>query len=87
MEQFALRAGVGWAGKVTLEPGDHLLTSGDQRYAVTLVRDGKPFGNLFVVRTGRVVHTLTIGGLYLEKPESVTRLFAEPFAEAQRRFP
>ena len=87
MEQLAIRAGVGFAGKVELRPRPDLLTSGDQRYAAVIERNGKPAGNLFIIRQGRVVHTVTIGGFFFEKPESVQKLFAEPLQESKRQFP
>jgi hypothetical protein len=87
MEQLAIRAGVGLGAKVGLRPRPDLLTSGDQRYAATIEWDGKPTGNVFIIRQGRVVHTVTISGFVFDKPESVEKLFAQPLAESKRQFP
>jgi hypothetical protein len=87
MEQLAIRATVGLGDKVKLRPRPDLLTAGDQRYAATIERDGKPTGNIFIIRQGRVVHTVTISGFAFEKPESAEQLFAEPLAESKRQFP
>jgi len=87
MEQLAIRAGVGFGANANLRPRPDLLTAGDQRYAATIERDGKATGNIFIIRQGRVVHTVTIGGFAFEKPESVEQLFAQPLAESKRQFP
>ena len=86
MEQLAIRAGVGFSGKVQLVPRPELLTFGDQRYAAVIEHEGKPAGNLFIIRQGRIVHTLTLSGFYFEKPESVAQVFEKPLAEANRQF-
>jgi hypothetical protein len=87
MEQLAIRAGVGFGAKAHLRPRPDLLTAGDQRYAATIEREGKPSGNIFIIRHGRVVHTVTIGGFFFEKPEQVEQLFTQPLAESKRQFP
>jgi hypothetical protein len=87
MEQLAIRAGVQLQGKAQLVPRPELVTFGDQRYAASIERDGKPAGNLFIIRQGRVVHMLTIGGFYFDSAGSVERLFKPILEETRRQFP
>lgn len=87
MEQLAIRAGVGLQEQAKLVPHPELVTLGDQRYAAIIERDEKPAGNLFIIRQGRVVHMLTIGGFYFNSAESVEKLFKPILEETKRQFP
>jgi hypothetical protein len=87
MEQLAIRAGVGLQGKAQLVPRPELVTFGDQQYAVEIRRGDKPAGNLFIIRQGRVVHMLTIGGIHFEDPKQVEKLFKPILEESKRQFP
>jgi len=72
-------------GKVTEAP--ELLTIGDDRYAAVLEnREGKPVGNIFLVRDGRAVHTCMIVGVVFHGPEDVKRLLEPVLHETESRY-
>ncbi|HKR62202.1 MAG TPA: hypothetical protein VJZ00_00615 [Thermoanaerobaculia bacterium] len=83
MQELAMRAG--FNAKLRVVPRPELLTFGDQRYAAMLERDDEAIGNLFIVRDGRVVHTLVITGFYFDHPENVAELFKVPMREAKKQ--
>ncbi|MFP5246443.1 MAG: hypothetical protein ACLGH0_07080 [Thermoanaerobaculia bacterium] len=60
---------------------------GDARYAATILsKDGQPGGNLFVLRQGRVVHTVMLTGVAFQRPEDVKRLLDPILVESRRRY-
>ena len=82
----AYRTGVA-IGDGELQPRDELLPLGDQRYAAIIRNSGKPVGNVFVVRQGRVLHSLLVTGIYFDEAEDVRELFTPLLAESRRQFP
>ena len=81
----ALRKGVESNRGVYVHPAPELLKMGDESYAAYL-QDGKTIiGNMFVLRRGRVLHTLLLNRIYLNDAGDVQRLFA-PMIEAARKF-
>ena len=76
---------VSGGGKVTEAP--ELLTIGDDRYAAVLKnREGKPVGNIFLVRDGRAVHTSMIVGVVFNRAEDVTKLLEPVLHETESRY-
>lgn len=62
-----------------------LLPVGDQHYSALMLNGDKPIGNVFVVRRGRVIHTLVISKIYFNERDEVLRLF-QPMFDASDRF-
>jgi len=85
MQQLALKTTMKLE-KVTMVDAPQLLTVGDQHYAAILQRDGESYGNLFMFRQGRVVHTCTITGVYYEDPELSHALLRPVIEETKRQF-
>ena len=83
----ASRFGVAVGSDAKLVRRDELLDFGDQRYAALIRSGDTDAGNVFVVRDGRVVHALMIGGLYFDDPETVRDLFRPVLDEARRQYP
>jgi hypothetical protein len=82
----AYRTGVA-IGSGELQPVDGLLTLGDQRYAAVMRQGVRPVGNVFVVRQGRVVHSLLLTGIYFDKARDGDDLLAPLLAESRRMYP
>ncbi|HYC87861.1 MAG TPA: hypothetical protein VEO54_01515 [Thermoanaerobaculia bacterium] len=82
----AYRTGVA-IGDAELQSRAALLPLGDERYAAIIRNNGKPVGNVFVVRQGRVLHSLLVTGLYFDKAEDVRELFTPLLAESKKQFP
>lgn len=82
----AYRTGVA-IGDGDLQPRDELLPLGEQRYAAIIRNAGKPVGNIFVVRQGRVLHSLLVTGIYFSEAEDVRELFTPLLAESRKQFP
>jgi hypothetical protein len=62
-----------------------LLKMGDERYSA-YIQNGKVItGNIFVIRRGRVLHSLVISKLYFDEVDGIRRLFA-PMLEAAAKF-
>ena len=68
-----------------MHPAPDLLKMGDESYAAYMQFGKKKLGNIFLVRRGRVLHSLLISRVYFDDPEDVRRLFA-PMVEAGRKF-
>lgn len=81
----AYRTGVA-IGAGELQPREDLLPVGEQRYAAIIRNGGNPVGNVFVVRQGRVLHSLLITGVYFDDPDDVRDLFAPLLEESKRQF-
>lgn len=81
----AYRTGMLFGENIKLQPRADLLTIGDQHYAALVTKDGKPIGNVFVVRQGRVVHSLLLIGLYFDDRETVEELMGRVVEEAKRQ--
>jgi hypothetical protein len=62
-----------------------LLKMGDESYAAYMQDGKKKVGNIFLVRRGRVLHTLIVSRVYFDEAAGVRRLFA-PMIEAARKF-
>lgn len=62
-------------GGATAEKKPNLFTLGDERYSAQIMIDGDPFGNLVVVRHGRIIHSLILMGLYFDEKEDLESLF------------
>lgn len=70
---------------VYVHPAPELLKMGDESYAA-YIQDGKTIiGNIFVLRHGRVLHTLLVNRVYFGYAEDIQRLFA-PMIEAGKKF-
>jgi hypothetical protein len=82
----AYRTGVA-IGDGELQPRDELLPLGEQHYAAVIRNGGKPVGNVFVVRQGRVLHSLLVTGIYFEDPGDVRDLFTPLLEESRKQFP
>ena len=81
------KAGVAIAGNdVKVEPRENLVTFGDQRYGAMVRRGGVDVGNIFVIRQGRVVHSLLITGLYFDDPDTVRDLLGPLIEESRRQY-
>jgi hypothetical protein len=75
-------------GSGELHPRDELLTLGDEHFAgVIHSTAGTPSGNVFLVRQGRVVHTLLVTGLYFDENGDGDRLLAPLIEESRRQYP
>jgi len=85
MQQIAIKAALNLQ-KVQVVEAPQLLTLGDQHYAAILQRDGESYGNLFMFRQGRVVHTCTIAGIYYDDPELSHELLRPIIEETKRQF-
>jgi hypothetical protein len=74
----AYKAGVAiGSDKVTLDRRDTILGKlGDDRYAAIMRSGTKNAGNVFIVRQGRIVHSVMITGLYFDDPGSAEELLA-----------
>lgn len=83
----AFRTGVA-IGDAELQPRAELLPFGDQRYAAIIHNTKKkPVGNVFVVRQGRVLHSLLLTGIYFDEAEDVRELLTPLLEESRRQFP
>lgn len=89
MQQIGLTTGFA-AGKERriVEAPKLLRTGADQQYAAVMVdkATGKPVGNLFLVRQGRAMFSLSVMGITFDDPATVEKLLGPPLAEARRRF-
>ena len=47
-------------------------------------RTNNVVGNVFVVRQGRVLHTLVLAGIYFDDPDDIRELF-EPLLEESKK--
>ena len=82
----AFKTGVA-IGSGELQPREGLLTIGEQRYGAIIRQEGRPVGNVFVARQGRVVHTLLLTGIYFDEPGDGDELFKPLLEESRRQFP
>ena len=73
-------------GGGSLEPRHELLTLGDQHYAAQIRKGTNIIGNVFVVRQGRVLHTLVMTGLYFEDPDDIHDLFTPLLEESKKQY-
>lgn len=75
----AYKTGIGRVPGRYFKEKQELLTSGDQHYAAFMQNGGNIIGNVFVVRRGRVIHSLLVSRVYFDDPKDVERLFAPMF--------
>lgn len=73
-------------GGGTVDPRPELLTMGDQHYAAVVRSGTNIIGNVFVVRQGRVLHTLVLAGIYFDDPEDIRDLFAPLLEESKKQY-
>lgn len=73
----AMKLGIKVFGHAGLEPRPELLTLGDESYTSIVTSEGNPVGNIAFVRTGRIIHSLIIMGIYFDGQELLEDLFAE----------
>ncbi len=85
VQQIGLKAGMKLA-KLKITDMPQLLKVGDQRYAALMERDGEPYGNLFLIREGRVVHMSTISGVVIDNPAEAEMVLGPVIAETEKRF-
>lgn len=81
----AFRAGVARVTGRSVADAPELLKMGDESYAAYMRNGNKVIGNIFVVRRGRVLHSLVISKVYFGEKEDIRRLF-EPMLEAAAKF-
>lgn len=88
LQQLGTKGGMALAAKhAKLVEAPQLLTIGDAHWAAVIqTTGGEKTGNVLVMRQGRVIYTVIISGLALEKAEDANRLMAPLVAEADRRF-
>jgi hypothetical protein len=82
----AWKTGLALGTDANLEEAQTLLAGGDDRYAGYIKNSGEIVGNVFIVRNGRVLHTLLITGHYLDDPDDVRVLIEPLLAESTRRY-
>jgi hypothetical protein len=85
MQQLGLKAGTKLA-KLKLTEMPQLHDLGDQRYAALMSRDGEPYGNLFLIREGRVVHMSTISGVVMDERSEAEKVLGPVIAETKKQF-
>jgi len=91
MRAFRTRVGGYNAGiflasrKIKVYEWPELITFGDQHYAAVLRNGNASVGNIFVVRQGRVVHSLILSGMYFDNADNVRDLFAPLLKESARQ--
>ena len=82
----AYKAGIA-IGDATLQRRDALLGDlGEDRYAALIGAGGKNAGNLFMVRQGRVVHSVMITGLYFDEADAAQELLTPVIAASGKRY-
>lgn len=86
VQEVATRAGVALTKSARLVDAPGLLTVGDARYAGVIHYDGKPGGNMFLMRQGRVIFTVVIVGIVFDDPQDVERLMGPLAEEAKQRY-
>lgn len=64
------------AGAHAEEKAD-LFGLGDEAYSAQIILDDSVYGNIVVVRKGRVVHSLIVTGLYFDQQEDLEDLFEQ----------
>ena len=72
--------------KLNVEPHPELLTVGDQRYSAIIKYGDDPRGNMFVIRQGRVVHSLIITGFYFNDADAVRKLLGPVIEESRKQY-
>lgn len=82
----AWRTGMALGGGASVDEAPELLRGGDDRYAGHVVIAQKRVGNVFLVRNGRILHSLLITGIPLNEPSDVQRLFDPVVAESTRQY-
>ena len=86
MNITGMRAGLAATGTGKLVPREDLAAGlGDQRYAALFTFEGRPGGNVLVLRQGRIVHRLLITGAYFDDHEDVRQLMTPLLEESKRR--
>lgn len=87
LEIGAYRAGIALGGSdATLERRDELLGNlGDDRYAALIQSAGKNAGNIFIVRQGRILHSVMITGLYFDDAEAIRELMNRVVEAGKKR--
>lgn len=85
MQKIGVRAGLSFGrGKVELAEAPELFRGGDERYVALLQRQRSTVGNLFVIRQGRIVHSVILSGMAIEDPQAVQQLLEPMLAESKR---
>ncbi len=79
------RKGVETNRGMYVHPAPELLKMGDESYAAYMQDGKKKVGNIFLIRRGRVLHTLVVSRVYFDEAEGIQRLFA-PMVEAAKKF-
>lgn len=86
VQEVATKTGVAFTKTAKLVDAPGLLLVGDSRYAGVIRYDGKPGGNLFLMRQGKVIFTVVIVGIVFDDPKDVQRLMGPLAEEAKKRF-
>ena len=79
----AYRKGVARVEGRSVRDAAALLKMGDEQYAAFMLHGDKPIGNIFVIRRGRVLHSLIVSRVYFDEPDGIRRLFAPMLAAAK----
>ncbi|HEX2062276.1 MAG TPA: hypothetical protein VHK90_16175 [Thermoanaerobaculia bacterium] len=87
-QQLGTKGGMALISKhAKLVDAPQLLTAGDANWAAHIrTTDGQTTGTVFIMRQGRVIFTVIIGGLAFDKAEDANQLMAPLAAEAERRY-
>ena len=80
----AYKTGVNRVSGRSLHEDPKLLMAGDQHYSAIMRNGQNIIGNVFVVRRGRVLHTLVISRVYFDDPPGIQHLFQPMFAASDK---
>ncbi|HJQ40880.1 MAG TPA: hypothetical protein VKB93_27395 [Thermoanaerobaculia bacterium] len=79
--------GIARVAGVTLADASPLLTMGDENYSAYMMVRGEKRGNILIFRRGRVLHSMTISGVYFVRHREVRKLLEPIYNESVRQFP
>ncbi|HYI09725.1 MAG TPA: hypothetical protein VEK57_11735 [Thermoanaerobaculia bacterium] len=85
MQKVGVKAGVAFAGDAKIVDAPALLrNTADEGYAA-LLKNESYVGNIFIIRQGRAIHTITIAGYYFDDPQEVKKLLGPLLAESKKQ--
>jgi hypothetical protein len=85
MQKVGVKAGLALSGGVKMVDAPALLAkTAEIGYAAFLKNDGY-VGNVFIIRQGRVIHTITMIGFYFDDPDEVKQLLGPLLAESKKQ--
>ncbi len=74
--------GIGRVAGVTLADASALLTMGDENYSAYMLVNGEKRGNVLIFRQNRVLHSITISGVYFTRHREVRKLLDPSYNES-----